>query len=102
MIGIRDCNFYPQSLEKGIRSERALRLAVAEMYVQGVSTRRVKEITEVLCGYEISSTEVSRAAQLMDEEQKKWRHRPLSAYKYMIVDAIYEKERSNGCVVGVY
>ena len=96
---VRDCNFYPQSLEKGIRSERALRLAVAEMYVQGVSTRRVKEITEVLCGYEISSAEVSRAAQLMDEEQDKWRHRHLSAYKYMIVDAIYEKERSNGCVV---
>jgi transposase-like protein len=45
---VRNCDFYPQSLEKGVRSERALRLAVAEMYVQGVSTRRVKEITEIL------------------------------------------------------
>lgn len=96
---VRDCDFYPQSLEKGMRSERALRVAIAEMYVQGVSTRRVKEITEILCGYEVSSTEVSRASKLMDEEQEKWRNRPLGAYKYMIVDAIYEKERSNGCVV---
>jgi putative transposase len=96
---VRDCDFYPQSLEKGMRSERAVRLAVAEMYIQGVSTRRVKEITGVLCGYEVSSSEVSRAAKLLDEEQEKWRNRPLGAYKYMIVDAIYEKERSNGCVV---
>ncbi len=96
---VRDCDFYPKSLEKGMRSERAVRLAVAEMYVQGVSTRRVKEITEILCGYEISSTEVSRASKLMDEEQEKWRNRSLGAYKYMIIDAIYEKERSSGCVV---
>ena len=54
--------FYPQSLEKGQRSERALRLAVAEMYVQGVSTRRVAEITRELCGLDVSSSDVSRAA----------------------------------------
>lgn len=96
---VRNCDFYPQSLEKGVRSERALRIAVAEMYVQGVSTRRVKEITEILCGYEISSTEVSRASELMDAEQEKWRNRPLGRYKYMIIDAIYEKERTEGCVV---
>ncbi len=59
--------FYPQSLEKGQRSERALRLAVAEMYVQGVSTRRVAEITRELCGLDVSSTDVSRAAGLLDE-----------------------------------
>ena len=48
---VRDGNFYPQSLEKGLRSERALKLALAEMYVQGVSTRKVAAITEQLCGF---------------------------------------------------
>jgi len=63
----RDIKFYPQSLERGLRSERALLLAIAEMYVQGVSTRRVKKIVEELCGLEISSTQVSRAAAELDE-----------------------------------
>ena len=58
----RDSEFYPQSLEKGLRSERALLLAIAEMYVQGVSTRRVKKIVEELCGMSVSSSQVSRAA----------------------------------------
>ncbi len=96
---VRECDFYPQSLEKGMRSERALRLALAEMYVQGVSTKRVKEVTSILCGYEVSSSEVSRASKLMDEEQEKWRNRPLGAFKYMVLDALYEKERSDGCVI---
>ncbi len=51
--------FYPQSLERGIRSERALKLAVAEMYIQGVSTRNVAAITEKLCGFEVTSMQVS-------------------------------------------
>jgi transposase-like protein len=58
----RDGQFYPQSLERGLRSERALErallLAIAEMYVQGVSTRRVKRIVEELCGLEVSSSQV--------------------------------------------
>jgi len=58
----RDCDFYPRSLERGLRSERALLLAIAEMYVQGVSTRRVKKIVEELCGMDVSSTQVSRRA----------------------------------------
>ena len=62
----RDGEFYPQSLEKGLRSERALLLAIAEMYVQGVSTRRVKRIVEELCGLEVSSSQVSRAAAELD------------------------------------
>lgn len=53
-----DCGFYPQSLEKGLCSERALMVAVAEMYIQGVSTRRVKAIVEELCGLDVSSTQV--------------------------------------------
>ena len=59
----RGVDFYPSALEKGIRSERALKLAVAEMYVQGVSTRKVAAITEQLCGLEVTSSQVSRAAQ---------------------------------------
>ena len=71
----RDVEFYPSALERGERSERALKLAVAEMYVQGVSTRKVAEITQELCGLEISSTQVSRAAQQLDEELESWRMR---------------------------
>jgi transposase-like protein len=96
---VRNSEFYPNCLEKGIRSERALKLALAEMYVQGVSTRRVKEITEKLCGFEISSTDVSRATKLLDESLLAWRNRPLGQYKYLIVDARYENIRNNGCVV---
>ncbi len=61
----RGTEFYPQSLERGLRSERSLKLALAEMYVQGVSTRKVSKITEELCGFEVSSSEVSRASKLL-------------------------------------
>ena len=91
--------FYPQSLEKGIRSERALKLAIAEMYVQGVSTRRVKEITRELCGLEVSSAEVSRASRLLDDELESWRRRPIGEIPYLILDARYEKVRHGGSVV---
>src|SRR5947209_3956475 len=67
----RGVEFYPSALEKGIRSERALKLAVAEMYVQGVSTRKVAAITETPCRLEGTSAEVSRAAQALDEELQK-------------------------------
>jgi len=90
--------FYPQSLEKGQRSERALRLAVAEMYVQGVSTRRVAEITRELCGLDVSSTDVSRAAELLDAELEQWRTRPLGRFDYLVLDARYEKVRHGGAV----
>jgi len=91
--------FYPKSLEKGIRSERALKLALAEMYIHGVSTRRVTKITEELCGLEISSTEVSRAAKLLDEEVEAWRNRKLGFIKYLVLDARYEKIRHGGSVI---
>jgi transposase-like protein len=94
----RDVEFYPSALERGERSERALKLAVAEMYVQGVSTRKVAEITQELCGLEISSTQVSRAAALLDEELEAWRHRPLGKVAYVILDARYEKVRHGGSV----
>jgi transposase-like protein len=91
--------FYPQTLERGERSERALKLALAEMYVQGVSTRKVAAVTKELCGLEISSSQVSRVAEKLDEELERWRNRPLGTTEYLILDARYEKVRHGGQVV---
>jgi putative transposase len=91
--------FYPSALERGVRSERALKCAIAEMYVQGVSTRKVTEVMRELCGLEVSSTQVSRATKLLDEELTRWRHRPLSEVPYVFLDARYEKMRHAGSVV---
>jgi transposase-like protein len=96
---VRGAKFYPRALERGSRSEKALRLALAEMYVQGVSTSKVTRITEELCGCEISSSDVSRATALLDEELQKWRTRPLGQMKYLILDARYEKVRHGGSIV---
>jgi putative transposase len=90
--------FYPSALEKGLRSERALKLAIAEMYVQGVSTRKVTAVLEALCGLEVTSSQVSRATAALDQELEKWRHRPLGSFAYLIVDARYEKVRIDGVV----
>jgi putative transposase len=95
---VRQGGFYPQSLEKGVRSERALKLALAEMYVQGVSTRKVAAITEQMCGFEVSSTQVSRAAAELDAVLEAWRRRPLGEYPYVYLDARYEKVRQDGQV----
>lgn len=95
----RGVEFYPKAIERGERSERALKLALAEMYVQGVSTRKVAAITQELCGHEVSSSQVSRAAQTLDEELEKWRNRPLGETPYLILDARYEKVRHGGSVV---
>ena len=61
---VRDGSYYPSILEKGQRSERALFLAAAEMYLNGVSTRKVEKVMGVLCGFEISSTEVNRDSRI--------------------------------------
>jgi transposase-like protein len=95
---VREGGFYPAALEKGMRSERALTLALAEMYVQGVTTRKVKAITEKLCGSSISSATVSQAASLLDGELEKWRNRPLGEYRYLYLDACYEQVREDGQV----
>jgi putative transposase len=95
---VREGGFYPGALEKGLRSERALTLALAEMYVQGVSTRKVKAITEQLCGVSVSSTQVSNAARLLDDELEKWRNRALGEYPYLFLDAYYEQVREDGQV----
>ena len=91
--------FYPKSLERGVRSERAMTLAVAEMYVKGVSTRKVTAVVEKLCGLEVTSTQVSRAAAELDEQLSAWRNRPLGEITYLILDARYEKIRHGGAVV---
>jgi transposase-like protein len=79
--------FYSTFLERGLRSERVLKLAIAEMYVQGVSTRRVESITRQLCGLDLTSTEVSRAAAELDEMLQSWRTRSLDELPYLIVNA---------------
>ena len=96
---VRNSDFYPQALERGSRSERALKLSLAEMYVQGVSTRKVKAITEQLCGFEVSSSQVSRATSELDEHFKQWRERPLGAISYLQVDARYEHVREGGLIL---
>ena len=96
---VRDGSFYPSALERGIRSERALKLALAEMYIQGVSTRKVAKITEELCGFEVSSSEVSRCTRLLDEDLTAWRRRALGACPYVVLDARYEKVRHGGQVI---
>lgn len=96
---VRQGNFYPSCLEKGLRSERALRVSLAEMYVQGVSTRKVSSIVEEMCGFEVTSSQVSRAAAELDKEFESWRNRPLGAYVYVFFDARYESIRHGGCVV---
>lgn len=97
---VRDSSFYPQALEKGARSEVALKLALAEMYVTGVSTRKVEQITEKLCGTAISSTQVSRVSKLLDEGLNQFRNRSLAlyAYPYVYLDATYQRIRFQGAV----
>jgi transposase-like protein len=95
---VREGGFYPSALEKGLRSERALVATLAEMYVQGVSTRKVKAITEELCGIEVSAMQVSRATAQLDAVLQEWRERPLREITYLYVDARYEKVREAGQV----
>ena len=94
-----EIEFYPSALERGVRSERALKCAIAEMYVKGVSTRKVTAVMSELCGLQVSSTQVSRATQLLDEELSQWRSRPLGEVPYVFLDARYEKIRHGGSVV---
>jgi len=96
---VRGLGFYPQSIDKGSRSEKALKVAIAQMYLEGVSTRRVQDITEKLCGYEVSSTQVSRVTQELDEQFEQFRNRPIGPICYLIVDAVYLKVRHNGSVI---
>lgn len=95
----RQGRFRTEVFERYQRSEKALVAAMLEMYVQGVSTRKVKTITEDLCGHEFSSSTVSRIVKTLDEELEKFAQRRLEEpYPYLILDARYEKVREDGAV----
>ena len=93
-----DTPFRTSLLEKGSRSDRALKSAIATMYVEGVSTRRVTRIMEQMCGFEVSSGQVSNLNKQLDSEFEKWRNRPLPGISFMTVDATYYKVRIDGVV----
>lgn len=98
---VRNSGFYPSALEKGTRTEQALNIALAEMYVQGVSTRKVTDILAKLLGPEVSvsSAQVSRAAEQLDAGLAAWRERPLDETPYLFLDARYERVREAGRLV---
>jgi transposase-like protein len=96
----RDGQFQTELFERYQRSEKAFVLALLQMYVEGVSTRKVSAITEALCGLEVSKSQVSALTAKLDAEVNEWRTRPLTeAYPYLIFDARYEKVRRGGSVV---
>lgn len=94
----REGRFQPSLFARYQRSERALVLALMEMYVQGVSTRKVTRVVEELCGFAVSASQVSRLVKTLDSELEAWRQRELGAmaYPYLIVDAHYERVRREG------
>ena len=93
-----DRPFQTSLLEKGSRSDRALKSAICTMYLNGVSTRKVTKVMEELCGFEVSSGQVSNLNKNLDEEFHKWRTRPLPEIQYLILDATYYKVRIDGTV----
>jgi len=95
----RQGHFSTQIFERYQRSEKALVSALAEMYIQGVSTRKVKAITEELCGHAFSASAISAVNKTLDESLERFAKRPLEeAYPYLIVDARYEKVRQDGVI----
>ena len=97
----REGTFSTRLFSRYQRNEKALVLALMEMYVAGVSTRKVKDVTEELCGVSFSKSLVSQLAGRLDAELESWRSRPLEVqgYPYVFVDARYEKVRVNRRVV---
>src|SRR5215213_4908651 len=97
----REGTFSSRLFSRYQRNEKALVLALMEMYVEGVSTRKVKDITEELCGTSFSKSLVSSLAGSLDAELQAWRKRRLEAasYPYLFVDARYEKVRVDERVV---
>lgn len=97
----RDGSFSTELFARYQRTEQALVLGLMEMYIQGVSTRKVAQITEALCGTRFSKSQVSTLAGRLDTELAAWRKRPLSApsYPYVWVDARYEHVRVAGRVI---
>ena len=99
---VRGCEpYHPSFFNKWQRSERALLVACAEMYFQGVSTRKVQDVLETMCQGEISAMTVSRVARELDEKLEEFKNRRLDGceYPYLMIDARYEKVRVEGRVV---
>ena len=95
----REGRFSTELFERYQRSEKALVSALAEMYIQGVSTRKVKAITEELCGHTFSASTISRINKSLDGTLKRFAERRLDeAYPYLILDGRYEKVRVNGVI----
>jgi len=95
----RDGRFSTELFERYQRSEQALVATLAEMYVQGVSTRKVKAITEELCGHSFSASAISAINKRLDESLAAFAQRPLAEpFPYLILDARYEKVREGGIV----
>jgi len=94
----RDSDFYPNCLDKGLRSERALNIALSEMYINGVSTRKVSNIVEQMCVFEVSAQMVSNASKELDASLSAWRNSGLEQMDYLLVDARYEQVRVGGLV----
>ena len=95
----REGRFSTELFDRFQRSEKALVSALAEMYVQGVSTRKVKAVTEELCGHTFSASTVSRINKSLDGLLRRFAHRRLDeAYPYLILDARYEKVRLDGVI----
>lgn len=92
--------FQPSLFARYQRSEQALVLALQEMYLQGVSTRKVTTILETLCGTRVSASEVSALVRRLDGDLEAWRTRPLTAklYPYLVLDAHVERVRREGQV----
>jgi putative transposase len=96
----RQGRFSTELFERYQRSEKALVGALAEMYVQGVSTRKVKAVTEALCGHEFSASSISAVNKSLDESLRAFSERRLEdAYPYLILDARYERVREGGIIV---
>src|SRR2546423_8975915 len=96
----RTGRFSTELFERYQRSERALVAALAEMYVQGVSTRKVKAITEELCGHSFSASSISAMNQRLDDSLAQFAGRRLAeAFPYLILDARYERVREAGVIV---
>jgi putative transposase len=95
----RQGQFSTQIFERYQRSEKALVSALAEMYIQGVSTRKVKAITEELCGHAFSASAISAVNKTLDESLERFAKRPLEeVYPYLVLDARYEKVRQDGVI----
>ncbi len=95
----REGRFSTELFERYQRSEKALVSALAEMYVQGVSTRKVKAITEELCGHTFSASTISRINKSLDTMLRRFAQRRLEEpYPYVILDARYEKVRLDGVI----